>query len=394
MSAAFDLVVAGGGPGGSALAILAADAGLRVLVVERQRFPRGKVCGEFVAAEGCRVLERVGVLPALVAAGAPRVGACAVTAGARARIEAPLPDLVGHDGAGLGVSRELLDSTLLDRARSLGATVLERHTAAPLDDGERSNTVGVRRVGASAPPERIRATVVAAADGRSSAFAARSGRRSRTRDGSWIGLEAHLDGVPAGLAGRVELHAFDGGYVGLCAIEGRRTNACLLARVGALRAARGDPERLFAERVRTEPSVRRVLPPATRISTWRAVGPLSWGAIEPAARGVLFVGDSAGTIDPLCGEGMSHALVAAELALPFVVRAATAGAVDAEIERGYRVAWRRAFGRATRRARALGFVLERRSLARVLLAAVARSHAPLARSVVAWSRTGRRADRA
>ena len=71
MSDSVDLLVVGGGPAGATLAALAADAGLCTLVVERARFPRDKVCGEFLSAEGCRVLERLGVLEGLLAAGAP-----------------------------------------------------------------------------------------------------------------------------------------------------------------------------------------------------------------------------------------------------------------------------------------------------------------------------------
>jgi flavin-dependent dehydrogenase len=392
MSAAFDLLVAGGGPAGAALASLAADAGLRVLVVERKRFPRGKVCGEFVSAEGCRVLERLGVKAALVAAGGREIRACTVTAGGSARIEARLPDLGDGSGSGLGVSRELLDSVLLDRARRAGAVVLERHAVLPHDTGGTAVTAMLQRVAASEPASPVRARVIVAADGRSSAFARRRRRTGVTRDRSWFGLETHLDGAPAGLDATVELHAFDGGYVGLCSIEGQRTNVCLLVQVRALRTAGGDPARLFAERVAIEPSVRRVLPRATTRSTWRAVGRLTWGAAHPAARGVLFVGDAAGTIDPLCGEGMSHALRGAEIALPFVVRAAARGGVDLEIEREYRAAWRREFARATRRARALGFVLERRPVARLLLGTIAR-RGSLAESVVAWSRTGHRGER-
>jgi len=390
MSASIDLLVGGGGPGGAAVAILAAEAGLHVLVAERERFPRGKVCGEFVSAEGCRVLERLGVLASLVGSDARWIDSCAIVAGKRARIEAPLPDLGGGRRAGIGVSRELLDRVLLDRARASGATVLERHSVAPLDVGARTLGASVRRVGADRPGERIDARVIVAADGRASAFAGRGAGRPRrpTRDRSWFGLQVHLHEASAALDRRVELHAFDGGYAGLCAVEEQRINACLLVRVGALRAAGGDPARLFAERVLVEPSVRGAVGQAEPCSAWHAVGPLHWGVARPAARGILFVGDAAGTIDPLCGEGMSHALRAAELALPHIVRAAEMGGLDPRIERAYACAWRGEFRTATRRARALGSILERRPLARVVLGTLALGAAPLARPLVAWSRTG------
>jgi len=273
--------------------------------------------------------------------------------------------------------------------------VLERHLARPLDVSARALGASIRRVGADRSEERVDARVLVAADGRGSAFAAAQRRRSRptTSDRSWFGLQVHCAGTPAALERRVELHAFDGGYVGLCGVEEQRINACLLVRVGALRRSGGDPARLFAERVQAEPSVRQALGQAEPCSPWHAVGPLRWGLGLPAARGVLAVGDAAGTIDPLCGEGMSHALRAAELALPHVVHAAVRGGVDAGVERAYALAWRREFRTATRRARALGLVLEHRALARVLLRTLALGAAPLARPLVAWSRTGAPADR-
>ena len=58
-----DLVVIGGGPAGAALAALAAERGVKTLVLEKERFPRDKVCGEFLSPEGCAVLARLGLSP-------------------------------------------------------------------------------------------------------------------------------------------------------------------------------------------------------------------------------------------------------------------------------------------------------------------------------------------
>ncbi len=390
MSAA-DLLVVGGGPAGARLATLAADGGCAVVLLERARFPRDKVCGEFVSAEGCRVLGRLGVLPALLDAGAARIDTCAVTAGPAAGISSPLPDLGGGARAGLGVSRERLDGLLRARARAAGATVLEGYDAAPHVVSGRIVGATIGRVGTGGGTERLDAAVIVAADGRRSVFAAPDYRAPvrRTRSSAWFGLKVHLRGAGAAIGRRVELHAFDGGYAGLCAIEERRLNACLLVRVGALRACGGDPSRLFAERVLAEPHVRAAVAEATPCSPWHSVGPLRWGVRRAAARGVLCVGDAAGTIDPLCGEGMSHALSAAELVLPHIAAAIEQGGVDPAIEATYRTAWRHAFGAAIRRARVLGWLLERRPLARVVLCSLALGPAPLVPRLVAWTRTGR-----
>jgi len=96
-----DLVVLGGGPAGASLAARAAERGARVLVAERDRFPRDKVCGEFLSAEGRTLLERSGVLPLLLARGAVGIAGSTISARSGRSVDAPLPDLgeAGRDAA-------------------------------------------------------------------------------------------------------------------------------------------------------------------------------------------------------------------------------------------------------------------------------------------------------
>ena len=75
---------------------------------------------------------------------------------------------------------------------------------------------------------------------------------------------------------------------------------------------------------------------------------MNFGPQHPAAHGVLFVGDAAGTIDPFSGQGISNALRSTEIALPFVLDAVARGKLTEEAARGYTLRWRRAFGPSTR----------------------------------------------
>jgi flavin-dependent dehydrogenase len=103
---------------------------------------------------------------------------------------------------------------------------------------------------------------------------------------------------------------------------------------------------------------------------------------------VLFVGDAAGTLDPFTGEGTSNALRGGELATPFVLAALERGGLDDELSAGWTECWHRAFAPVTRRARALGRVLERPRIAGLavrLLSGPARAFAP---RLVAGTRTG------
>jgi flavin-dependent dehydrogenase len=387
-----DLVVVGGGPAGSALAAMAAGAGARVVLVERDSFPRDKVCGEFLSAEGCAVLRQLGALDTLVEKGAPWMDAWCVTHPDGGTLSTPLPEIPGAGRAALGVTRELLDTTLLDVARSRGVEVFERvEVTAPVVEDGAVVAVRTRRVGRARSGDALRGRVVVAADGRRSflvrALDPGAGDPRRTTIGSWFGLKVHLEGG-APPPGRVELHLFDGGYVGLAPVEGRRINLCLLVRVGALRACGGSPERLLRERILRSPGAARVLEGATVVSDWKSIGPLRFGARRMTIAGALLVGDAAGTVDPFAGEGMANALRGAEIALPVALEAAARGGVDPGLARRYRRAWTRAIRPATRRARGLGFLFAHPRLAGIALRLLSGTGRTLLPILVASTRTG------
>jgi flavin-dependent dehydrogenase len=388
MSRAWDVVVLGGGPAGAATAALCAAAGARTLLLERDAFPREKVCGEFLSAEGVEVLGRLGALDALAGAAPPAMDGCLLSDDRGREVVSPLPDLPGPGRRALGISRGRMDLALLDLARRRGAVVRERCEAAePLVEDGRVAAVRLRAHG-----EVVRARVVVAADGRRSivqrAFAPSIGDPARTTGASWYGFKVHLRGDASRLAGRVELHLFDGGYAGLGAIEGGRLNLCFLATVQALRACGGDPSRIVAERILANPSARARLDGCAEAGTWKSVGPLRFGARRAALAGALLVGDAAGTVDPFSGEGMSHALLGAELVAPFALAAARAGSLDRSSAQRWQATWTRAFARTTRRARAVGWLFERPAVARVALAGVAAGPQALLARLVAATRTG------
>jgi flavin-dependent dehydrogenase len=171
-------------------------------------------------------------------------------------------------------------------------------------------------------------------------------------------------------------------------VEDGRTNVCLLARVGTLRSCAGRPERLLEERVRSNPAAEEALRGTAGGARWHTVGPLRFGVREPSAAGVLFAGDAAGTIDPFAGEGMAHALLAAQLAAPVALEAAHAGSLGPEMARRYADAWRAAFSPATARARRLARLLEHPLSAALAVTLLRTLGKPAFARLVAHSRTG------
>lgn len=332
-----DVLIVGAGPGGSAAAILLARAGLAVTVVDRAAFPRDKPCSEYMSPEALRVLDRLGVLADLEAAGAPLEGTI-VTASRGARLDGAFAR-AGHQPfrpAGLSIARRVLDARLVEAARAAGATVLERRTVEDLiyDDGAVGGAVvreadGTRRV--------IRARLTIGADGLRSVVARRLGgqRYGRPRRIAFVG---HFTGVP-GVGRSAEMHVGTDGYVGLNAIGDGLTNVALVVPASRARTAAGRPEEFFfdavggfpgvGDRVARDSIARRVL----------VTGPFAASASRVIADGALLLGDAADFFDPFTGEGIYTGLRGGELLAPHALEAlgaTTARDADAALRRYHR----------------------------------------------------------
>ncbi|MDH3784785.1 MAG: FAD-dependent monooxygenase, partial [Acidobacteriota bacterium] len=319
-----------------------------VALVERASFPRDKLCGEFVSAEGCAVLQRLGLLDGLRRAGARPIRHCYVGSAALRGIETTLPDWDRLGCAAYAVTRSRLDAALLEAAADAGVEVFDRtRTVAVIDNGTRIDAIRVRHERGRG--ERELHGLVVGADGRRSLIARgidRGDRHLPTSD--WYGLKAYYPTAPPPARHRVELHLFDGGYVGRVEVEDERSNVCMMVRRDSLRRHGGaDPLLAHLGLVSGE-----------RLSRWHGLGPLTFGPRRAAGRGALLIGDAAGTVDPYSGEGISHALLAAEYCLPYVLAAIAEGTVTQAAERQFQKTWNRRFRRASWRIRLLGRVLE------------------------------------
>ncbi|MBL8212533.1 MAG: FAD-dependent monooxygenase [Bryobacterales bacterium] len=270
--------VIGAGPAGGAAALTALGEGAAVEIYEKSRFPRHKVCGEFLSPQTTSLLRDLGVWPAIETEAVP-MREMLVTFGHRQR-RARLPE------PAWGLSRRRLDELLLDAARARGAAFY-RERGAPGAGSQR--------------------TVVA------------TGRHSREPKGERLfGFKAHFTGPSSDC---VELYFFgEKSYLGVSPVEGGRVNVCgivpesLLARhdfeVDAMLAGYG----ALAERLR----------PLHREWDWLHVGPVTFrapGCEWEVREGEYRCGDALGFVDPFTGSGILSALLTGTLA----GRAATRG---------------------------------------------------------------------
>jgi flavin-dependent dehydrogenase len=352
-----DAVVVGAGPGGSATAALLARAGHRVLLLDRAAFPRDKACSEYMSPETVRLLDRLGVVPGLDAAGAPLHGTTVTAArGSRLRGRFALAGPPPFRPTGLSVARHILDHALVAAAQAAGAELRERMTVEELlyDGGA---VAGVLVRDADGRRHAVRARLTVGADGLRSVVARRIGRRrhGRLRRMAFV---AHVDGV-AGMQECAELHVGARGYVGLNHIGDGRTNVSLVVPAARAADARGRPQAFFLETLEGFPGVERRVTAGRLARKVLATGPFAAWSGRVAVDGAALVGDAADFFDPFTGEGIYSALRGAELLAEAAVAAlGRPGPVTAGDLAGYRRARRHAFAGKWAVERLIGYGME------------------------------------
>jgi 2-polyprenyl-6-methoxyphenol hydroxylase-like FAD-dependent oxidoreductase len=355
---ALDVLVVGAGPAGSASAALLARAGWHVAAVDRAAFPRDKACSEYMSPETVRLLDQLGVVPALEAAGAAPLEGTVVTAARGNRLHGrfALAGPAPFRPTGLSVSRRVLDHLLLQAARASGVTVLERTAVEDLvyDRGAVAGAV-VRRGDGSRGVLRARLTV--GADGLRSIVARRLGGRRHGRPRR-VAFVTHVDGV-AGMSRSAELHVGRRAYVGLNPIGGGRTNVALVVGAELARTARSGAEAFLMDGLRRFPGVYERVAAGTRAGAVLATGPFAAWSGRVVADGAALVGDAADFFDPFTGEGICSALRGAELLAAVAAGAlASPGIVTGARLAGYRRARRHAFAGKWAVERLIGYGME------------------------------------
>ncbi|MCX2970086.1 MULTISPECIES: NAD(P)/FAD-dependent oxidoreductase [Streptomyces] len=302
MNGGHDLLIVGGGPAGLVTALHAARAGLDTVVAEPRQAPVDKACGEGLMPGAVRHLATLG----LQVAGHPLTGIRYVQ-GPR-RVQAAF-----RHGPGLGARRTHLHSVLQHAVSEAGVPVV------PLRVEEvRQDTTGV-----TIPGTGLRARWLVAADGLHSPVRRCLGLRAESRGTPRYGLRRHY-AVPPWSA-YVEVHWGPHGEAYVTPLGPELVGIALLT---GQRAP-------FATHLQRFPELAARLPAEAAVTAVRGAGPLRQQARARCHGRVLFVGDAAGYIDALTGEGISLALTGAQ-ALVGNVRSGTPGRYETDWKRATR----------------------------------------------------------
>jgi menaquinone-9 beta-reductase len=358
-----DVIVVGTGPAGAATAILLCERGLSVLAVDRARFPRPKLCGEYLSPESARILDRLGVLKAIDAAGATPLAGMRITAPDGTALEARYRAVGGRQpyrDHAMALSRSVLDGVLVDRLRALPLDFREGVRVTDLVvDGNR--VTGVQTVDGNGRAERILAPLVVGADGRASVVAHRLGCR-RPHRLRRLALVTYVAGLSAcGDVGEIFVDPPD--YAILNPLTPDRVNMSLVVPLDHAAPWRGRLSTFFASRVKQLRHLARRVAGAEIVAPIEAMGPLAYRVSPPRQDGVMLVGDAAGFYDPLTGEGVFTALRSAELAADTAGRALARGDLSQAALIEYEAMRAQTFAGKERFTRAIQFVVARRRLA-------------------------------
>ena len=359
----FDAIVVGAGPAGATAAIRLARGGWRVAVVDKQRFPRRKVCGECVAASNLPLLDALGIGEAVRDAAGPALRRAALIHG-DLTVGAELPAAahpVHRFGRALG--RETLDTLLVARARGSGAQVLERHVVQSIEGATGEWRCTVRALDAlpgDAAALTLRAPVLVAAHGSWEPLPSIGPPRRPRRASDLLAFKANFSGASLE-EGVLPVLAFAGGYGGMVVADGGLLTLACCIRADRLDAVRREfpgvraGEAVEALLQRECGGVRDALRGARRVGGWLAAGPLAPGVRlgrDDAHGGVVLrIGNAAGEAHPIIGEGMSMAFQSAWLLTDALLDASARLGRDAmrgvEAQRAlaarYERRWRREF---------------------------------------------------
>ncbi len=401
----FDAVIIGAGPAGSTAAILLARAGWSVALVEKQAFPRRKVCGECLAAGNLPLLEALG-LEGTVAQAGPALRQMVLMQGHQ-QVSAELPaadDRQHRWGRALG--RETLDTELLEQARAAGVSVFQPWTVQALDGGAGQWRCAIRRpltaeddtmgADASAPtleadaspasaPSSLTlyAPVAIAAHGSWEALPSeRPARRKARKPSDLLAFKAEFRGASLP-PGQLPVLSFEGGYGGMVVgDDGLLTLACCVRsdRLEALRreapgTRAGDVVEAMLQRECQ--GVRTALTSAVRQGAWLAAGPVRPGVRLGDNDGLFRIGNAAGEAHPIIGEGMSMALQSAWLLCAHLLQAPSPNeAADPQWQRrtagDYAAQWRQFFAPRLRLAAAFAHLAMRPRMSHALMSLLQR----------------------
>jgi geranylgeranyl reductase family protein len=337
-----DIAIVGAGPAGSSAAIFLARKGYSVTLIDKEQFPREKLCGDFINPINRPVFRAFGVEEKILSQQHEKVMSFRMTSFSGEEAEAALA--CRNEDAGLGLRRFDLDQILLKKAGSEGVGLFQNSKLRSIRKESNEWNLEIDRGGIV---EHLRAPVLIGADGRNSWVAHNLGMvTAKSTRGRSVGFQVRLT-TSAKIDGKVEIHLFPGGYAGVVGLGDHTITLGFAIDKGSLRQ-RHSPERLLDSHLSVNPYLKEILRRSEVVGAMRSTYPVYFPPRRFYADGVLLVGDAARISEPVTGEGIYFAMKSGELAARTVDQAFRRSDFSADHLRLYEHECRRAFARRLR----------------------------------------------
>lgn len=293
----YDVIIVGGGLAGLTSAIHLSKFEKQVLLIEKNAYPKHKVCGEYISNEVLPYLNSLGIDP--ISEGAKQIARIELTTVNNNLIKGKLP--LG----GFGMSRHYLDNLLAKKALSNGVTILQ-DTVDFIDFEEESFTIKTKTSGI------FHSKITIGAFGKRSTLDVAMNRKFIQKKSPYLAVKIHVKGeFPDDL---VALHNFKGGYCGVSKVENDAINLCYIADYSSFKKHKNIAD--FQEQlVFKNDFLRKIFKESTPVFEKPiTISQISFETKKPVEDHILMCGDTAGMIHPLCGNGMGMAIRSAQMA--------------------------------------------------------------------------------
>ena len=331
----YDVAIIGGGLAGLSLSIQLAQVGFAVVLIEKEKYPFHKVCGEYISMESWNFLESLG-LP-LDEWNLPKINQLCITAPGGRTFNTDLP--LG----GFGISRYMLDEKLAAIALRVGVTVIEQCKVTDVVSVKQDYLVNcIRKDDAF----HLSVRFCCGAYGKRSNLDVKWKRaflkKQDPKLDNYIGVKYHITAsYPSNL---ISLHNFEDGYCGISQIEGGKYCLCYMTKAENLKKASNSIEEMEREILSANPALNEIFETCKKSEDFPVtISQISFQQKTLVENGVLLLGDSAGMITPLCGNGMSMALHSSKMLAPLIGDYLKGVISKAQLMNKYKKEWNEAF---------------------------------------------------
>ena len=293
----FDVIIVGGGLAGLTSAIHLSTRKKRVLLIEKNEYPKHKVCGEYISNEVLPYLNSLGINP--INEGAKQITKVHISTTKSNLIKGELP--LG----GFGMSRYFLDNLLVKKAHLNGVQIL-KDTVDSIHFKKDSFTITTKSSGV------FQSKITIGAFGKRSSLDQKMKRKFIQKKSPYLAVKIHVKGVfPENL---VALHNFKGGYCGVSKVENNAINVCYITEYRSFKKHKNITD--FQEQVVFKNKhLRKIFKESSPVfEKPLTISQVSFQTKNPVEDHIIMCGDTAGMIHPLCGNGMGMAISSAKLA--------------------------------------------------------------------------------